>query len=355
MAKLTSNTSGNFKTYGIKTAYYGRSHSNVYFVIAVLVLISVCVVTVWGIRRHIKARKSVTTEAVTPQDDNAVPGTSFRSRPGSAGEYRSSEIDPSAAEASMQAYDKERLRQQNKLYDKALQAYNERKYESCRTTLRDLLGGMDSSEQLYDTAASLLGRASMNIYRSGYDSETNVVYTVKSGDTLSRLAANYNTSVATIQKANNLSSDRLNIGQQLKIPQSVWSIVIRRSDDRLLLYTNNKLFKIYRVYPGSYVSSSYSGKFKIISKEKDPVWHDENGKAFNPGAPGNICGPRWIALKGTGASASLDGTAIHGANRSGTPDTSPDAPGYFRMSNADVVELFDLIPKETPVEIKAAR
>ena len=355
MAKLTSNTSGNFKTYGIKTADYGRSHTGVYSVIAVLVLVFVCVVAVWGIKRHIKARNNVTVEDVTPRDDNAVPASSFRTQPGGVREYHPAELDPSDAAASREEYDLQRLKQQRKLYDKAVQAYNEHKYENCRTILRDLLGGMDSSEQLYDTAANLLGRASMSIYRSGSDSETNVAYTVKSGDNLSRIAANYNTSVAAIKKVNNLLSDRLNIGQQLKIPQSVWSIVIRRSDDRLILYTNKKVFKIYRVYPGSYVSQSFSGTFRIFSKEKDPEWRDENGQTFKPGTPGNIAGSRWMALKGTGASANSEGAAIHGNNRSGTPDTSAGAPGYFRLSNADAIELFDLVPTETLVEIKAAR
>ena len=356
MAKLTSNTSGNFKTYGIKTADYGRSHSGVYFVLVILVLAAVCVFAVWGIKRHIEARRKLTAEAVTPQPDNAVPATSFadaRSSSGAGREIRSHEIDPNAAAASMQEFDQQRLKQQRILYDKALQAYNERKYESCRTILRDMLGGMDSSEQLYDTAANLLGRTSMSIYRGGSDSETNVTYTVKSGDTLSKIAVNYNTSVATIKKLNNMTSDRIGIGQTLKIPQGgVWSIVIRRSDDRLLLYTNGKLFKIYKVYPGSYIGQPAPGTFRVLTKEKDPTWRDENGQLYPPGTSGNIIGSRWMALKGTGSSAGSPSTAIHGTNRSGMPDTSEGAPGYFRLSNTDMVELYDLVPLETPVEIK---
>ena len=214
-----------------------------------------------------------------------------------------------------------------------------------------MLSSMESSDALYDAAASLLGRASMNIYRSGTDSETNVTYTVKSGDTLSRIAVNYNTSVSAIQKANGMTTTRLNIGQKLKIPQSVWSIVIRRSDNKLLLYANKRLFKIYNVYPGSAISQSFAGTFTIFSKQKDPVWR-ENGQSYPPRSAGNIIGSRWMALKGTGASANASGTAIHGTNRSGTPDVSPGAPGYFRMSNADAEELYDLVPCETVVEIK---
>ncbi|NCA22884.1 MAG: LysM peptidoglycan-binding domain-containing protein, partial [Crocinitomicaceae bacterium] len=43
-------------------------------------------------------------------------------------------------------------------------------------------------------------------------------YTVRSGDTLSQIAARNRTTVARIKKANRLRSDRLSIGQVLVIP-----------------------------------------------------------------------------------------------------------------------------------------
>ena len=47
------------------------------------------------------------------------------------------------------------------------------------------------------------------------------IYTVKSGDTLSQIAVNYNTTVAEIKALNNLNNNTLTIGQSLKIPSSV--------------------------------------------------------------------------------------------------------------------------------------
>ncbi len=46
------------------------------------------------------------------------------------------------------------------------------------------------------------------------------LHTVARGDTLSRLASQYNTSVAAIRQANNLQSDQINVGQRLVIPSS---------------------------------------------------------------------------------------------------------------------------------------
>ena len=46
----------------------------------------------------------------------------------------------------------------------------------------------------------------------------NITYTVKAGDSLYSIAQKYGTTVDEIKKANNLTSNLLSIGQQLKIP-----------------------------------------------------------------------------------------------------------------------------------------
>jgi LysM repeat protein len=44
------------------------------------------------------------------------------------------------------------------------------------------------------------------------------VYVVKSGDTLTRIATRHGTTVAALKALNNLATDRINVGQKLKIP-----------------------------------------------------------------------------------------------------------------------------------------
>ena len=360
MAKMKKKSSGSYGIYGIRTVESRRNRTGLYRVFAVLVFLIICGAIVWAVKAHSDSRGNISPELVKPLPDNDAAALTFADERAFADsdetaaairDYRARENDSAENQFDLQEFERQRLKQQRKLYDEALQAFNERKFEKCRTILRDMLVPMDSSDSLYDAAANLLGRASMNIYRGGNDSETNLDYSVKSGDTLSKIALSYNTTVSAIQKANGMTTTRLNIGQKLKIPQSVWSIEIRRSDNKLLLKTNNKLFKIYNVYPGSAISQSFSGTFRIFSKQKDPVWRVD-GQTYQPGSAGNIIGARWMALKGTGASADAPGTAIHGTNRAGTPDSSPGAPGYFRMSNDDVKELYELVPCETAVVIK---
>lgn len=359
MTKMKKRSSGSYGSYGIRTVEAGRPHPGLYRVFAVLLILIICGAIVWAVKAHSDSRGYIPSDGVKPLDDNDAAALTFAEERASENaetaaairDFRARENDSSANQFDLQEFERQRQVRQKKIYDEALQAFNERKFDKCRSILRDMLASMDASDRLFDPAASLLGRASMNIYLSGKDSETNVDYSVKSGDTLSKIALNYNTSVSAIQKANGMTTTRLNIGQKLKIPQSVWSIEIRRSDNRLFLKTNNKLFKVYNVYPGSAVSQSSSGTFRIFSKQKDPVWRVD-GQTYQPGSAGNIVGARWMALKGTGANANATGTAIHGTNRAGTPDASPGAPGYFRLSNDDVKELYDLVPLETTVEIK---
>jgi len=47
------------------------------------------------------------------------------------------------------------------------------------------------------------------------------IYSVKSGDTLSRIASQYKVSVRAIMSANNLTTTRIRVGQKLKIPVKV--------------------------------------------------------------------------------------------------------------------------------------
>lgn len=52
------------------------------------------------------------------------------------------------------------------------------------------------------------------------DDKNYITYTVKKGDSLYKIANNYNTSVSNIMKLNNLKSTSLSIGQILKIPSN---------------------------------------------------------------------------------------------------------------------------------------
>lgn len=83
------------------------------------------------------------------------------------------------------------------------------------------------------------------------NSNGNQTYTVKSGDSLYKIASTYNTTVNEIKQANNLTSDNLFIGQELIIPNSsssdsYLSYTVKSGDDLYSLATrfNTTVFEI---------------------------------------------------------------------------------------------------------------
>ena len=87
---------------------------------------------------------------------------------------------------------------------------------------------------------------------SGIVSPTSNTYTVKSGDSLYKIANQYQTTVTELKNLNNLSSDVLQIGQILKIPSAY-----NATNNNETIYTvksGDNLYKIANLY-GVTVSS----------------------------------------------------------------------------------------------------
>ncbi len=77
--------------------------------------------------------------------------------------------------------------------------------------------------------------------------ETSSDYTVVPGDTLSRLAKQYNVSVEQIQKANELTSEMINVGQKLEIPL----VEVHKAKKQATKNRSEKVtYAIYTVAPG---------------------------------------------------------------------------------------------------------
>lgn len=235
-------------------------------------------------------------------------------------------------------------------YRRAYLDFSNGNYTDARNTLRGLLDTITPQDSVYTKATQLLNSISKMLYESGTDPELSSVYKVVSGDTLSAIAKKYGTTVATIQKTNGMTDTKLKINQELKIVRVSWNVEIRRSSSELVILSNGKLFRFYKIYPGTYIPDSLSGEYKIVDKNPSPEWK-VNGQTFAYDSPDNICGARLLALNPVNRTTDSHSTAIHGSNTLGSPDPSRGTPGYFRMSNDDVKEIYDLLPIGTRVNI----
>ena len=181
----------------------------------------------------------------------------------------------------------------------------------------------------------------MQILLSSVITEDSVEYQIQPGDTLFGIAKMFNTTVGLIKRINGLSNDVIRPGQKLKINVSRFSILVDKSDNRLFLKKDGELFKTYTVSTGK-DNSTPVGTFKIEEKMVKPVWY-RVGAIVAPDSKEYELGERWMGL-------SVQGYGIHGTSDEKTIGRQITQ-GCVRMYNADVVELYDIAPSGTEVEI----
>lgn len=177
-------------------------------------------------------------------------------------------------------------------------------------------------------------------------------YVVRQGDTLGLLAKDFGVTVGAICKNNNLPADTsmIPVGKKLFVYNSKWDIKVKKKSCRLYLYNKGELFKVYPVTVGRN-GKTPSGTFEIASKVYEPDWTRE-GKIIPYGTPENPLGTRWMNLRPIGETdPKLSGYGLHGSwrpERIGRAESN----GCVRMKNADVEEIFEIVPYKTPLTIE---
>lgn len=171
--------------------------------------------------------------------------------------------------------------------------------------------------------------------------EDSLQYVVKKGDTLYGIARRFNTTVELVRKVNNLQSDNLSVGQKLKVVVAKFSILVEKSKNMLTLLKDGDIFKIYTVSTGK-DNCTPVGTFKVEEKMVKPTWY-KVGATIAPDSGDYELGTRWIGI-------SAKGYGIHGTKNEKTIGCQETA-GCVRMKNADVEEVYDIIPSGTEVKI----
>ncbi|MBN1527356.1 MAG: L,D-transpeptidase family protein, partial [Candidatus Omnitrophica bacterium] len=168
-----------------------------------------------------------------------------------------------------------------------------------------------------------------------------IVYEVRKGDSLARIAKRFNATIDLIVKANNLKTTQINIGKKLRITKAKFSIFVDKSQNILTLKADGNIVKTYRVSTGQN-NSTPVGTFKIVNKIIDPPWYT-TGAVIPAGSPKNILGTRWMGI-------SAPSYGIHGTTEPQSIGQSVTA-GCVRMKNEDVEELYSIVPEGTEVVI----
>ena len=222
---------------------------------------------------------------------------------------------------------------------KALQ--NSGKIEEARDSLSTWISTYPQSPLLSE-ARQLLGTANMALlFQPG---STNVVsYTVLKGDSLARIASKHQSNAELIQKANSLPNINLQIGEVLVIPSLKISLELDRSAKTLTLLNNASFLKGYTLLSAPSPSKVENLNSKVLDKiatagNKRVAFGD---KAY-PQSERSI-----LLAQAPPIVAPLPTPAATGTN---TP-TPPPLPGGYVLSSADLLEIFPLVSRNTPVII----
>jgi lipoprotein-anchoring transpeptidase ErfK/SrfK len=186
-----------------------------------------------------------------------------------------------------------------------------------------------------------IGDLNIRLLFSPQATPNSVMYEVKAGDTVVKIAREFKTTPELIMKSNNISAGKIFPGKKIKVWTAPFSILVDKSQNILIVKSNEEIIKTYIVATGAN-NSTPVGTFKVANKLPNPTWY-KAGAVVAAGSPENILGSRWLGLD-------LSGYGIHGT-------TDPQSlgkqvtQGCVRMSNPEVEELYTYIPVGTEVTI----
>ena len=168
-----------------------------------------------------------------------------------------------------------------------------------------------------------------------------IIYQIRPGDTLNKIAREHKTTIELIMKSNNIDDALIIPGRKIKVWSVPFNILVDKSQNILLLKNNEEIIKTYIVSTGKN-NCTPAGTFKIVNKLSNPTWF-KAGAVVSPQSAENVLGTRWMGFD-------LAGYGIHGTTEPkelGKQVTQ----GCVRLSNADVEEIYSIVPVGTEVTV----
>ncbi len=227
------------------------------------------------------------------------------------------------------------------LLEKAQGLRDKRKFLEARDAAYDVMD-KSSNEVARAGAEALLGEVNIELVFTPRAMPEKSDYTVQPGDSIDQLAKKFGTTVDVIRKGNRVVGSVIRVGDRLRIFSGKFSIRVDKSNNTLTLFLNDRFFKRYSVGTGEY-GKTPAGSFSIREKIPQPTWWRPDGQAVPYGDTNNVLGTYWLSLD-------IPGYGIHGTWQ---PDTigKQSSAGCIRLLNAEIEELYMLVPVGTPVVI----
>jgi LysM repeat protein len=213
----------------------------------------------------------------------------------------------------------------------------------------------DAKKQLGDANILLLFQPSSN--------PTLITYTVAKGDSLAKIASKQHSNAELILKANQLPGINLQIGQQLVIPPLKTSLELDRAAKTLTLLDNGTFLKEYPLLSSpsapktpANISSKVIDKVSISGTKRiafgDKAYANSSRIILLAQAPSIVAAPSasTAALPTSTTQATNTPSGVTSTNSAPAPTPIPMPSGYV-LSTEDLVEIFPLVSRNTPVII----
>jgi len=208
-----------------------------------------------------------------------------------------------------------------------------------------------ASDPLRGALEETLGRVTMALIRTPRMMPEKDAWVVKPGDSVARIATAHGTTVELILESNQIARPNLiKAGDRLRVLKAPLTLTVSKSRNDLLLKLDGRFCKRYRVGTGKF-GRTPTGVFTISEKVRDPPWSRPDGKQVPFGEKENILGTRWMSLKAVPPTEEVGGYGIHGTWDDATLGKS-ESSGCVRLKNADVEELFTILPYGARVVIE---
>lgn len=229
---------------------------------------------------------------------------------------------------------------------------------------------------LLKEARNHLGSCNMTLLFQPADNPSLITYTVVKGDSLAKIAAKHQSNAELIQKANALPNINLQIGQQLVVPTLKPSLELDRQTKTLSLLDSGTYVKEYSLLSVPAASKTPSTTTsKVLDKVAtagskrvafgDKAYAQSDRIIILTGSPAIVgysvpttapvpmpapsTNPAVTNASGTNAVAT---TVVTNAAAVAAPNPSPaPMPGGYVLSTEDLLEIFPLVSRNTPVII----
>ena len=211
---------------------------------------------------------------------------------------------------------------------------------NAKNTYQELINNFPGSKDIMNWQEKLED-LNIKLIFSSVITPKSTLYEIKPGDTIAKIAKEFKTTAGLIMKSNNISSDKIFVGRKIKVWNTPINIVVDKTQNILILKSDDEIIKTYIVSTGTN-NSTPSGTFKIINKLENPTWF-KAGLVVPFGSPENVLGTRWMGFN-------LAGYGIHGTvepQNLGKQVTQ----GCVRMANSEAEELYTIVPVGTEVTI----